>query len=113
MAVAPAAAGGGARDATCLELLVCFILFYLFYYTNNDRYQVNNTSPHPLAHKRDMGWFLFSTTSMSIYHTTNPATPAAVATVSGVTGAAAVGQREGIETQNIIQVDYHANKIAF
>ena len=28
MAVAPAAAGGGARDATCLEPLVCFILIY-------------------------------------------------------------------------------------
>ena len=112
-AVAPAAAGGGARDASRLKPLVCFILCYLFYYTNNDRYQVNNTSPPPLARKRDMGWFLFFMTSVSIHHTTNPATPAAVATVSGVTGAAAVGQREGIETQNIIQVDYHANEIAF
>ena len=42
----------------------------------------------------------------------DPATPAAVATVSGVTGAAAVGQQEGIKTQNIIQVDYLANEIA-
>ena len=70
-------------------------------------------SPPPLARKRDMGWFLFFTISVLIYHTTNPATPAAVATVSGVTGAAAVGQQEGLEMQNIIQVDYHANKIAF
>ena len=70
-------------------------------------------SPPPLARKRDMGWFLFFTTSVLIHHTTNPATPAAVAKVSGVTGAAAVGQQEGLEMQNIIQVDYHANKIAF
>ena len=70
-------------------------------------------SPPPLTRKHDMGWFLFFTTSVLIHHTTNPATPAAVATVSGVTGAAAVGQQEGLEMQNIIQVDYHANKIAF
>ena len=48
-----------------------------------------------------MVWFLFFTT------------PAAVATVTGVTGAAAVGQQEGLKTQNIIQVDYMQTRSPF
>ena len=54
-AVALTAAGGGARDATCLEPPVCSNLIYLIYYTNNDRYQNWMTTPPIQQHNNSIG----------------------------------------------------------